>query len=148
MHSPQFFTIFFTNYFLPFVIYLVLMKKPNNKEQITNKQNLFQLVEKFVKTQNLFFVKTCDEQLIMVYLQKLFVVLTFSCRMSAVTSFLSSISEELEEGSALVLAASKAAFLFGDCFFFLLLFLLELSFSSIIFSSSFSEADSASDLRA
>ena len=58
---------FFTNYFLPFVIYLVLMKKPNNKEQITNKQNLFQLVEKFVKTQNLFFVKTCDEQLIMVY---------------------------------------------------------------------------------
>ena len=102
-----------------------------------------------MKTQNLFFVKTCDEQLIMVYINKtVFAVLTFSCRMSAVTSFLSSISEELEEGSALVLAASKAAFLFGDCFFFLLLFLLELTFSSIIFSSSFSEADSASDLRA
>ena len=40
-------------------------QRTNNK-----KQNLFQLFEKLVKTQNLFFVKTCDEQLIIVYKNK------------------------------------------------------------------------------
>ena len=57
--SPQFFTNFVFHQLLFTICDLscFVKNKPNNKEQITNKQNLFHLAEKFVKPRICFSLK-------------------------------------------------------------------------------------------